>query len=841
MKNLKKVLSLALVLVMACGLFVTASASDYTDSSNINYQTAVDVLSGVGILEGYADGSFLPKGDVNRAQAAKIVAYLLLGKESADALSTNVSPFADVPAGHWAAGYIQYCANQGIIDGVGNNLFKPTNKVTTAQIAKMLLVALGYGVNDEFVGNEWKTQVIKYASRVKLFDGNYAANPDAYANREESALYAFNAMFADKVVYSALFGDYLNSVAGSGSADSLGSFADDYRLAVAEDVTVNYDPDDGYIIDAVGYVANNGSWIQIYPTIYGIEAQPSDIGRTVDVWYQIQKVNNVDKAVAITGITYADTVIATKYDGDNSNTAVNDPFANWTTRGNAAYVAQADNVVTWFVNGNPVDANAVRFAKGDKVELIDTNANGRIDRVLVTTYNAAALTADPTTATNFGVTKVTIADITVANGSDNFAQGVDVTRVSGYENLKAGDVVYYTYNNATQTYYLTKATAVVGQKTAYVGAPLFSMTFGGATYTQSGKWIVADKTIADIAFNTDATIYLDAGGYVISYKETVAALNYAVLDAIAVVPGAGVNPQGYVEARVVLSDGTASIVKVTSLNDGTTTHTTTAAINGAAVTNSWYSYVVDATGNYMLTAVAARNGGNTIDNTKAQFDGVNVANSNTVFVVKYNNGVANAFTCYTGYAALPKTPAGETVTVSAIVAPNGITTYAYIDASGFVGYGATTSYAFISNATPTLYAAGVIRYNSYMAVVNGAAGNVNVLEGGAGAGTVGIYTVTYDTNGYAKLAPVAANDPYFKNFAGAAPAIAANGVIAFKDADKNITASFAYNASTVAYMVNGITGAVTTGTVENIAIGAVKNTSLVLDTNGAVKEIYVIY
>lgn len=838
MKNLKKVLSLALVLVMACGLFVTASASDYTDSSNINYQTAVDVLSGVGILEGYADGSFLPKGDVNRAQAAKIVAYLLLGKESADALSTNVSPFADVPAGHWAAGYIQYCANQGIIDGVGNNLFKPTNKVTTAQIAKMLLVALGYGVNDEFVGNEWKTQVIKYASRVKLFDGNYAANPDAYANREESALYAFNAMFADKVVYSTLFGDYLNSVLGSGEADSLGSFAADYRLGVAEDVTVDYDMDDGYIT----YVNNM--------PIYGIEAQPSDIGRSVDVWYQIQKVNNVDKAVAITGITYADTVIATKYDGDT--TAATHPFTGWTTRGNAAYVAQADNVVTWFVNGNPVNANAVAFAKGDKVELVDTDSNGRIDRVLVTTYWTGALTANPATATNFGVTKVTLTGLVNANGTDNFNTGVDVLYVSGYEDLKAGDVVYYTYNNATQTYYFTKATTVTGQKTAYVAA-FGTMTFGGATYTATAaaKWIDNTKSLAAMNFNTDSTLYLDAGGYVITYAETVAALNYAVLDDAAIANGnGGLNGSAYLEARIVLTDGTSSIVKAASIKVGNITYTATGAGNttrydGTAGKGTWFTYTVDANGNYVLTDVTANVSPFTnkaIVNNQAAFNGQDVANANTVFVVKYmSNGVA-AFTTYTGYAALPSTSENRTVSGEVIKNPvTGIVTYAYIDATSDTAYGSVGNYAFISSVIPTIYSGGTFTYNSYAAVVNGAAGSVNIVSTNdtLGQNAPGIYKVTYDTNGYATLTAITPDDKGFANYVGA-PTVAANGTIVIGNK------SYAYTGSTVAYMVNGITGAVTVGTVENIALSAVKYTSFVFaGTTGVLSQvvnaIYVIY
>lgn len=57
------------------------------------------------------------------------------------------APFDDVAADHWAAGYIAYCANAGIINGNGAGSFLPDQEVTAYQFGKMLLTAVGYGVN----------------------------------------------------------------------------------------------------------------------------------------------------------------------------------------------------------------------------------------------------------------------------------------------------------------------------------------------------------------------------------------------------------------------------------------------------------------------------------------------------------------------------------------------------------------------------------------------------------------------------------------------------------------------------------------------------------------------
>ncbi len=139
MKTLKKTLCLVLALVMVFGLCaVSASAKlEYTDNDDIEYKEAVDVMSGIGILAGDARG-FRPADSITRAEAAKIIAYIMIGNSGqADALKASSDPFSDVPASHWAAGYISYCATSGIIAGMGDG-YHPNDNVTGLQFAKML-------------------------------------------------------------------------------------------------------------------------------------------------------------------------------------------------------------------------------------------------------------------------------------------------------------------------------------------------------------------------------------------------------------------------------------------------------------------------------------------------------------------------------------------------------------------------------------------------------------------------------------------------------------------------------------------------------------------------------
>ena len=79
---MKKFLALLLALVMTMSL-VTVGASAktaFTDDKDITEVEAVEVLSAMGIIDGYKDGSFKPQGALNRAAGAKVVAYLMLGE-----------------------------------------------------------------------------------------------------------------------------------------------------------------------------------------------------------------------------------------------------------------------------------------------------------------------------------------------------------------------------------------------------------------------------------------------------------------------------------------------------------------------------------------------------------------------------------------------------------------------------------------------------------------------------------------------------------------------------------------------------------------------------------------
>ena len=203
---MKKFLSLVLALAMTLSrVTISAGAKDFADSDELSgeqYEEAVNVMSEMGIIDGYAGGDFQPQGTLTRGAAAKIIACMMLGKTTAEALGTQAAPFKDVPAGSTFAGYIAYCVESGLIDGYADGTFRPQNTLTGFAFLKMLLTALGYDSSIEgYTGTNWTVNVAGRATQIGLTDGNDEFVGTRAATREEACLYAVNALQATLVEY----------------------------------------------------------------------------------------------------------------------------------------------------------------------------------------------------------------------------------------------------------------------------------------------------------------------------------------------------------------------------------------------------------------------------------------------------------------------------------------------------------------------------------------------------------------------------------------------------------------------------------------------------------------
>ena len=190
---------------MMLSVMVVGAGAAFSDQSKIKNTEAVDACTALNIIGGYPDGSFKPEGNITRAEVTKMICVALNGGKN-PAVSTNTTPtFSDVrnnANAAWAEGYIESCAAQGIVSGVGGGKFAPNGNVTGVQLAKMLLVSLGYkSENEGFTGNAWATNVNVRAAQKGLYVGLESMDTNAAITRDNAAQMVWNALNAYEVEY----------------------------------------------------------------------------------------------------------------------------------------------------------------------------------------------------------------------------------------------------------------------------------------------------------------------------------------------------------------------------------------------------------------------------------------------------------------------------------------------------------------------------------------------------------------------------------------------------------------------------------------------------------------
>ena len=194
MRTFRRALCLVMAMLFVLGLCTVANAAIYSDDAKINYKDAVTVMTGLGIIQGYPDKSFQPTKNVTRAEAAKMITYMMLGSANAEKIPAGNGGFSDVADSFWGAKYISFCASKGIIKGMGDGTFAPNANVTGTQLATMLLRACGYGVMGEYEGKGWDVNAVTDALTEGIFEDAEVEDFSKPATREETALYVFNTL-----------------------------------------------------------------------------------------------------------------------------------------------------------------------------------------------------------------------------------------------------------------------------------------------------------------------------------------------------------------------------------------------------------------------------------------------------------------------------------------------------------------------------------------------------------------------------------------------------------------------------------------------------------------------
>ena len=560
---MKKFLSLVLALTMALSLVtVSAGATDFDDDGDITYQEAVTVIAGMGIVDGYSDGTFGPDEALTRGAAAKIICNLILGPTTADALSASSAPFVDVPTTNTFAGYITYCSQQGIISGYADGTFRPTDTLSGNAFMKMLLGALGYDSEREgYTGSNWTVNVIKQAVGIGLDDGNDDFVGSQAVTRQEACLYAFNTLKATMVEYS----DNSTVTVGDITISSQGDYSD-VSNSTSSDGNIE---DDGLMQFAERYFRDLEA-----------EDDTDDFGRPATTWtYDGDELG-----------TYANDADATYVVGDTDDdlaTLVTDDacldYSASDVLSNADVYYNGEDLGTYSSNRDEYPAG-----KGDIIEAYENDDN-EVDTIVIRSYTYAKIdTVDEdlsSTHENNGASValelVDIDDGSLGTWYDDYDDSDEV--LTGYNsNYTEGtvlavaiseddnDVILDSYIMDSVTGTPTSARAVDYSAETRDKAQVAegTITIDGTRYEYAGQMTGLDDT-DDVDFDEEYTIYLTAEGYVLAVDGDAS----ASLDDVYYVAGAyGERSAGrltyYIET-VAVQDGTYAVLELDSTDIST--------------------------------------------------------------------------------------------------------------------------------------------------------------------------------------------------------------------------------------------------------------------------------
>ena len=113
---------------------VTMNGKNYSPVTFVNRRAAeLNRRDHFTFLSGYADRTFGPDRNMTRAEVTTSFARLLT--EQIEANKTYSNTFSDVPKNYWAANYIGYMQQFGIVTGYSDGSFRPDAPVTRAEFA----------------------------------------------------------------------------------------------------------------------------------------------------------------------------------------------------------------------------------------------------------------------------------------------------------------------------------------------------------------------------------------------------------------------------------------------------------------------------------------------------------------------------------------------------------------------------------------------------------------------------------------------------------------------------------------------------------------------------------
>lgn len=477
----KKVLGTVLTAAMVVTTFAPLAKADtgFTDVKDADtFASAVENLSGLGVMQGDATGGTFRPTDKFTRAEAAKVLVVATGYGKLTGSSKNV--FTDVASTDWFNGVVNVANQVGLVQGYVKSGKKVFNPSGNVTYGEFATMAVrALGYKDEDLsGDTWPYNYIAKATELGLFDNLDTVDATAPATRADVA-----------VVTNTLLNTPTKAEAAKDKpASLLDKVISKLGLTTVTGTVYATSAQDSTV--AAGKVVVGGNTYDV-----GASNISNYLGKTVTVYVNkknaLASVKSVNDASVVTGTLKAGTV----------------------TVGTTVNTVPVKGLSTVYFNGVKKDS-AFTIPEGSTVTYVDANKDGSYDVAYATLANNAVSgkivkSVDATAKT------VTFTDSTTVKYIDAATLTGDATKVA---DLKANDVLYVTADNdAVATAPTVEAIQVV-RKTV---TDKITSAASDKSWANIGtiKCTFTNKAFATDAFSKAYSYIIDKDGNVVGYYD----------------------------------------------------------------------------------------------------------------------------------------------------------------------------------------------------------------------------------------------------------------------------------------------------------------------------------
>ena len=526
---MKKVLSIVLSIAMVVCLAPTmAFAATTSAQANAAYSdisgTACEGAVNVLSALNVVDG--FTDGTYKPEQTvtrAQMAKLIVTALGVADYATATTSKYTDMGAASWAIPYVEYASNLNIVNGVGNGKFNPTGTVTYEQAATMIVRALGYTDSCKEMNGTWPAIYVQKAMALNIFDDvvNGGANG---ANRGDVAIMLYNALDLAQVYADADGTTHYKT--GNNSAKYNGETVSGVSMMGI----LNKNGDSKYVVITSDMADSALTNIREY---VGAAAKvTTDKNDNVLAVGDIKttsltgEVSNDGKKFTVGDVEYTLPTTLSDYVDIDSKTGGKGEAYSTTDK-----VGGADKIV----NGETTGVVTEKLAAKVKVT-IAVNVSGKTIKEIYSVAEWNVTKADMVTTSQINTikSKQTLLgyDFTLNDDREIDTTSFELVGVDSLDKIEKDDVVYvYTASDKEIT------RVAVGQKT--VSGEISKVTDNGKKYTIDGttyklsknevNGVTANNIASDVSAGDDAELTLDAYGYVYKLEADSANRVYAAV------------------------------------------------------------------------------------------------------------------------------------------------------------------------------------------------------------------------------------------------------------------------------------------------------------------------